>query len=249
MRLSGFTSLEALLVSAILGLAATLLTAACASAAKRHGEERCANNLRRIAMAAMCYSDDKRFFPHRAPLRERDGGVESDTAARALRALVHYTYLEDTESFVCPSSPDEASPAEVPITNNPRSFTWAGGREPPAPSDESPLYSRSDAGDRPLNEMTDLSYGWTRVSVTTNSPPMVILAGDKARVVPERADEPARQGHMAGNHRECIQVTYQDAHVTRIEPASELDWLTTHNIAATERRPDSPAGYLGVLGD
>src|SRR5581483_6280326 len=152
---------------------------------------------------------------------------------------VHDNYLEDTESFVCPSSPDEVSPAEVPITNDPRAFTWAGGREPPAPDDASPLYGGSHAGDKPLTEMTDLSYGWTRVAVTTNSPPMVILAGDKARVVPERGDEPARQGHMAGNHPECLLVTCQDAHVVHIEPGTGPGRITTHTIAATERSPDA----------
>src|SRR5580693_648260 len=112
MRSRGLTLVESLFLVAILGLLASLLSVTRFSAQRRRGGEKCANNLKQIGLAALQYQDDKHFFPHVGARGHLDGGVESDTAARCCRKLVYYNYDDSPETFVCPSSLDEASPLD-----------------------------------------------------------------------------------------------------------------------------------------
>src|ERR1700678_2061071 len=108
----GFTVIELIIVIGVLALVTTLLMPALVKTREKSTEPRCRTNLKQIALAAMQYADEKRFFPHRAKMSKLDGGFSTDTAARCMRALVYYNYDDKPESFVCPSSPDEWKPLE-----------------------------------------------------------------------------------------------------------------------------------------
>ena len=96
-----------------------------------------------------------------------------------------------------------------------------------------------------LTAATDLSYGWTRRGLTTNCQCRHIVAGDKARFVPE--EDATHRGNMRGNHAECMNVVMSDAHTQRIPP--EGDQITTKNIAVCQTSAAGVGGYLGVLPD
>src|SRR5581483_3337466 len=86
---------DAFVVGLVL-LALALLLAACAQAALRRRDqgERCRSNLRQIALGAIQYVDDKRFFPHVHKISELDGDARTNDAPRSLRALFHFDYLD-----------------------------------------------------------------------------------------------------------------------------------------------------------
>jgi hypothetical protein len=239
-RRRGFALFELLFVLLGIGLAWCFLRITCLSARLKAGEERCANNLKQIGLAALNYADDRRFFPHRALISRLDPGVTSNIAPRCCRALFCFGYLEDPRVFVCPSSPDRAAPFEPPVA---RFFCWSSGTPGSVPVGASPIYDTTGAGDRPLTAMTDLSYGWSMKGLSGGSISTNLLAGDKARLVPGRGDDPEREGHMRGNHAQRLNAVCLDAHVVRILP--EGDEVTTHNVAETTQG----GGFLGVLED
>jgi len=106
-RNKGFTLIELLVVIAIIGILATLLMPALLKAKEKANQTKCLNNLKQIGVSAVQYSDDKRFFPHKTAISKLDGGFDTDTGVRCIRALVHYNYCDNPESFICPSSPDQ----------------------------------------------------------------------------------------------------------------------------------------------
>jgi len=244
MRQRGLTLLEALFLVAIVFLLVTLLGVTRLSSHRHQKTAKCSNNLKQIGMAALQYADDKRAFPHIGAANALDGGIESDTAARCIRSLIHFNYDDNPDGFICPSSRDLAAGLDDAARRDTRNFHWAAGKGPQNPITDSPLYNVGGAGDRPLTEMTDLSYGWTRRAFASNAIPATPLAGDKARIVEDRELEPLRQGNMAGNHRDAMNVVYVDAHVARLTPDPDSG-ITTHNVADTT----PGGGFLGVLGD
>jgi len=100
--------------------------------------------------------------------------------------------------------------------------------------------------------MTDLSYGWTKRGLTTNSQSMNLVAGDKARVVSGDDSALATGGagkhkdNSIGNHKDCMLVVCVDAHTQRLTPNADVG-VNTANVAATTASP--PGGFLGVLQD
>ncbi|MEZ0230230.1 MAG: hypothetical protein ACAI25_16530, partial [Planctomycetota bacterium] len=69
-------------------------------------------NLKNLGLAAIQYSDDKRFFPHSIAVSKLAGGIESDEAAFAARLLIRFDYALP-EDFVCPATADDRA-AEQP---------------------------------------------------------------------------------------------------------------------------------------
>jgi hypothetical protein len=94
-----------------------------------------------------------------------------------------------------------------------------------------------------LTASTDLSYGWARRGLATNTRSLQYVAGDKARFIGDQLDEPARAGNMRGNHDDCMYVATIDGSTQKIPVEGDL--TTTFNIANTTY----PGGYLGVLQD
>jgi hypothetical protein len=231
-----------------LGFCCTLMPSFLMHGHTKAESTRCANNLKQIGLAAIQYSDDKRFFPHIAPRDQLDGGYTSNTAARVFRALVFYNYDDNPESFVCPSSPDQFVPLTQAAKTDLHAFRWDGA-EAAAVSSASPLAPwGEDAHDKPLTQMTDLSYGWTRRSLSSNSPSTSLLAADKARL-PEDGEKVAiakvHADNMIGNHKTFVVAVCVDAHILRITPDGDV--MNTRNIAAaSDPKTD---GFLGVLGD
>lgn len=212
----------------------------------------CARNLKQIALAAMQYSDDKRFFPHIAKITELDGDHATATSARCLRSLVFFGYLDNPEDFVCPSSADETALLTTAQKQDLRRWSWRADRDVADPS-VSPIVS-ADASDLPLSDrdMTTLSYGWTRRGYTSNGC-CQLLAADKSRrqdgdglLGPARTG--AHVGPLAGNHGDCMVAVAADGHTTRIAP--EGDVLTTGRVSPSISGTENPGdGYLGVLAD
>ncbi|MEZ0230280.1 MAG: hypothetical protein ACAI25_16780 [Planctomycetota bacterium] len=234
----------------ILGII-VLMGAACVHLAPRklrakfaHAEA-CENNLRQIGMAALQYSDDKRFLPHIAALGSLDGGYRSNTASRALRSLVHFAYIDDPDVFVCPASPDAASPVQPAAMADPRTFRWSSGDGAPLPS---PIVA-ADVSDRPLNFATEISYGWARRVLTTNARFDTFVAADKSMRPSADASASsiaAHQRNMTGNHADFM-IVVNVACWTRRVPRSGDSFTVTELVRANWKTEQS--GYLGVLGD
>lgn len=120
MRTRGLTLLEALF---LLHLVAMLVAYGALSRRvfeRRSESERCRKNLQTLALAAIEYTDDHRFFPHSCRIPELAPGVESDESALAVRLLHHFDYLEGARPFVCPGSGDMAvdpRPMDAPLAS------------------------------------------------------------------------------------------------------------------------------------
>lgn len=182
-------------------------------------QTRCANNLRQLGLAAICYADDKRYFPHVGPLRELDGGYATSATPRVVRALVYFGYHDDPEDFVCPGSDDDWRPVPDAARQDMRRWGWAGRLNEELTT---PLLGGVDPT---LAETTELSYGWTRRGMTTNVRASFPLAADRAR-----------EHHAEGGGS----VLMVDGTV-RHEPAARFD-----SLAATE---GEGAGHLALRGE
>lgn len=245
-RSSGFTLIELLVVIAIIGILATLLMPALLKAKEKANQTKCANNLKQIGVSAIQYSDDKRFFPHMAKLSTLDGDFQSSTAAQCIRALTFYNYCDNPESYICPSSPDQFTPLTNDAKGDIRLFSWNGNKNT-ADLTKSPLYEGKNNDDVGLDKMLDLSYGWTRRGLTSNSTSTNLVAGDKARILSNTDDSGTQSGghkdNLIGNHKDTMQTVCVDAHTIRVTP--NADQLNTETISDTK----APGGYLGVCGD
>jgi type II secretory pathway pseudopilin PulG len=246
---SAFTQVELLVVIAVMSAVTTFLMAALSRVSEMANQSKCANNLKQIALAAVEYSDDRRFFPHLGPINELDPGWESPVAAKCARTLAWCGYVEEPEVFVCPSSPDEPAPYSRCDGFDVKNLCWANG----APSDRRPLslplyQSTGQNGDKNLSLMTDLSYGWTRRGLWTNCTSCPLLVADKARLLTDTErgvfDAGAHAGNMRGNHPDCIQGATVGGFTVRFTPTTDI--VNTSNLGATVQ---GAGGFMGVLDD
>jgi len=257
----GFTLIELLVVIAIIGILATLLMPALLKAKEKANQTKCGNNMKQVGLAANQYSDDRRFYPHVTIINTLDGDYTTTLSARAFRTLFFYAYIDNPESYICPSSPDMAKGLEPDVKADPRKFYWTGGAivaQPPAPAVvPCPLYDAVAANDLALNNVAevDLSYGWTRRGYTSNANSSNLLAGDRSRIL-QGTDQGTgtttganHTGSCTGNHKECMEAVHLDAHTSRFTPNG--DTLTTGTISQITPTAGSTiqVGYLSVLGD
>ncbi|MEZ0230282.1 MAG: hypothetical protein ACAI25_16790 [Planctomycetota bacterium] len=247
MRERGLSRVDIAIVVVVIGLLAFLLMPAFLVAG-RHKQPltRCSNNLRQIGLAAIQYCDEKRFFPHLGDVKVLDGGRRSDTATRAIRSLVYFNYHDSPEHFVCDqgTAPDRAEKMTEAAKKDVRAFRWRGAEG--LVTDPSPLVA-PHANDLPLEQATDLSYGWTRRGYTVNTQSTNLLAGDKSRQLEDDAPAAAKAAHvgnMVGNHKDYMVVVQVDGSTSLLRATG--DGLTTRSVAASA---GPNAGFLGVLGD
>lgn len=184
------------------GLAAV---GAGSGSAKAH-QEACRARLRQVGLAAIQYSDDKRFLPHVRGRKERDGGVETADTPRVFRALAWFGYLPDPADRICAGSGDRA-PDPLPGPSE---------RDGPSPF-------RDGRWEPPLAEARDLSYGWRRAYTGSNERSTTALAADRAVRAPGAARSPLPEAPLAGNHDGAVQVVMLDATVETIDLAREPD--------------------------
>ena len=225
-RQRGLTLIDLVFLAALICFLFTLSVVGRIKGHEKDKQVRCAYNLKQIALAAIQYSDDKRFFPHIAPINQLDAGWRSPVAVKCVRTLVLLDYDDNPEGFVCPSSVDRATPLSA----------WVTGTSTPLP-----LYQAR--GER-LDQATDLSYGWTKRGCTTNCGSSMLVGDKSRRLDPDLGDTGGHAGNMHGNHKDCMQVACLDGHVIRLTPTN--DQINTANVGATVQ---GAGGYMGVLDD
>jgi hypothetical protein len=157
----------------------------------RYAQTRCGNNLKQIALAAMQYADDKRFFPRGT------GDATTSDGPKCFAKLYQFNYLDDPAVFVCPSEGDSEVTDYVTPPPGP---TW--------------LEQGAHVSARipPLPELHDLSYGWTRVAFSGNSLASLTLAADRT-IRPLWGAGPYG---IVGNHRGAPICVSIDAHTSRM---------------------------------
>lgn len=222
-RRTGLGRIEAVLLFVLLGSGWLCIVSGAMSPLLRVREKssrtKCSNNMRQLALAAIMYADDKRFFPHVGPLARLDGGADSNATTKVVRALVWYGYHDDPEGFICPNSYD----LYVPITDNAvkadlRLWFWAG--EARGDPTASPF---TDGRPDPTLDATDeLSYGWTRRALSSNARSTTPLLGDRAQADPDaRASTEATRPGLYGNHDDGSNVVYADGTPSFVAGGSE----------------------------
>ncbi|HBP17182.1 MAG TPA: hypothetical protein DEA08_05215 [Planctomycetes bacterium] len=168
---------------------------------------KCMSNQRQLALAAIQYSDDKRYFPHVGPLRQLSGDASSNHAPKVVRSLYWYGYHDNPEGAICPSSIDVYVPIQnKAVRDDLRLWNWSTSKEP-GDKERSPLEHGFDPS---LLQTEELSYGWTRKGMNSNVRSTAVLLADRGV---RTTDQPARSvapGDI-GNHSEGWAVTRADA--------------------------------------
>lgn len=177
---------------------------------------KCSNNLRQLALGAIQYADDKRFFPHLSKISKLDNeGSTSPTGnevpGRCIRALVFFSYHDNPESFVCPESDDKANTVTDATKTDLRRFGWGGVET----DGVNPLFTAAP-NDKDADKLTDLSYSWTVAGYNTNARSTSVISGDRAR----RPGAGATQ-KIQGNHRDGWNVCHVDGHTTFLKSGSD----------------------------
>jgi hypothetical protein len=219
------------------GVMAALLMPALTKAKEKANRTKCSNHLRMLGLGSLMYADDKRFYPHVAPLTELDGDVTTNHTPKKVRTLFYYGYLEDPEGLVCPSSFDMAI---MPLVLDGRTWFWDGGNNPGAP-DTPPLFD--GAPDPTLDQTVELSYGTTRRGMNANVRSTAMLAADRAIRDGTDVGNP-----LEGNHEDGWNLLKVDATVewisTQFSPAPGT-WLTETDRSALSD-PNAAPGYLDI---
>jgi len=229
---------EAVIATGALAVLGILLALPALARVRERGDRtRCVRRLRLVALAAITYADDRRFYPHVGPIRRLDGDAGTSDAPRALRGLVWGSYLDEPDAFVCPASGDAAAPRAPAAARDAGRWTW-GGRVKSDPG-TSPI---TDAVRDPvLIHTRELSYGWVRRGLNAGARGTTLLAAD--RVACARGDPWAGAGLLAGNHAGGWNVAQVDGAV-EWRPV----WAGTFP-GAYLAKTDDPArdGFLAVV--
>jgi prepilin-type N-terminal cleavage/methylation domain-containing protein len=246
-RQQGFTLIELLVVIAIIGILATLLMPALMKAKEKANQTKCGNNLKQIALAAMQYADDKRFFPHVGIITALDPGINGTTATKCIHSLTYFNYCDNPEAYICASSVDYPAPLGPSAKNDIRCWNWAAEQ---AASTGPPIANDTNSLDA---SFANLSYGWTYRGYTTNALSSNLLSADKSRRevdIESTASGQTHTGNLIGNHKDCQQAVSIDAHTTRVTPNSDqLVTGASGGTGALAGKTNPGDGYVGVLAD
>jgi len=205
----------------IMGVLGALLMPALMKAKEQANTTKCSNNLRQLGLAALQYTDDKRFSPHVTGLQELDGDANTNHGPKVVRVLLNMGYSNSPEAFICPSSYDRYLPTRNYDT---RVWAWEG-------------LTRTDPTAEPLTDGTydptlvetdELSYGWTRRAYNSSMRSTVPLAADRS-LRQDDVDAAYLEPGEAGNHTDGVNVVQADASVrfrnTDLDPNAFSDLL------------------------
>ena len=250
----GFTLIELLVVVAIIGILATLLMPALLKAKEKAQRTKCANNIRQLGIAALAYSGDKRFFPHTNRPHALDGGAALSDCSKAVRALLWYNYMDSPDVWVCPSSFDMPMVVNDPaVRSNMQYWFWsspnANGGVTGGPGQGGGSTSASpfvdQLPDHSIDGTDELSYGWTRKGMSTNTRSTALLAADRAvrREQDLTAGTAVGLNSEHGNHPDGWNVLQTDGAVIWLNLGSEPPPYTY--LTLTDHT-DPNAGFLAM---
>ncbi|MDF1667557.1 MAG: hypothetical protein P1V97_37820 [Planctomycetota bacterium] len=157
-------------------------------------KQKCANNLKGVALGMIMYANERQYFPH---MTELNKGHTNEEISDVYRTLIQQKYCENAKIFVCQQSNHSYLEANDIAVTNPKFWDWSGKEDSAKPA--CLQSSRVD-----VLKNSELSYTYRRNKLrgdSSRSDDMIIA--DKAR----------KDSDGKGCHPEGYNIGYADGHV------------------------------------